>query len=161
MGGVSITESGGGGYDAAAILSGGAEFLARLQAFKDAKDAADQAYERLGIGQNVASEMDKAARMTADAKAEAESIVNQALQDAASRQKNLAEFVAQTRDAAAADRQDAARMKAEAEQDRAAAAAILADAAAQKAANDEKAASLDAAQKAFNAASAALSKVAL
>jgi hypothetical protein len=160
MSGVSITSGGNNGFDAPAILAGGAEFLARLQEFTDRKNAADAAYARLGIGENVAAEMDKAARMTSDAKAEADSIVNQAMQDAAARQKSLGEFIAQARDAAAADRQDAAALKAAAEQDRANAAILLADAARAKAEAEAKLADVNAKQDAFAKAAAVLSGVA-
>jgi hypothetical protein len=156
-GGVSIVEGGGGGgYDAQSILSGGADFLARLQQFTDAKNQADAAYERLGIGKNVAEQMDLAARMTADAKAEAESIKNQAIQDAAGRQKNLAEFIANARDAAAADRLAAAQLKADAEKDRASAADILADAIAKNEDADSRLADVTAKQQAFTAAAKVL-----
>jgi hypothetical protein len=158
MGGVSITESAGGGYDAASILSGGKDFLDRLQQFTDAKNAADQAYERLGLGQDVAAEMNKSALMAANAKIEADGIVNQAMQDAAAKQKSLGEFIARTRDEAAADRQAAAELKAAAEQDRAAAADLLADAARKNADADARLASINAKEQAFAAAAAVLSK---
>jgi hypothetical protein len=158
MSGVSITSGGGGGYDASAILTGGKEFLERLQQFTDAKNAADQAYERLGVGKNAAEQMDLAGRMVADAKGEAESIKNQAMQDAAARQKNLAEFIANARDAAAADRQAAAQMRAEADRVLAAANQYSADAAQKLADAEAKLADVTAKQQAFAAAAAVLSK---
>jgi dTMP kinase len=158
MSGVSISENSNSGLEVSAILAGGQEFMNRLQAWKDAKDAHDQAYQRLGLGQNVAAEMDKAARMTADAKAEAEAISKQALEKATASQKSLNEFCAAARDEASramesaqAKEREAASKLAAADEAKAAADKMFAEASAKlEAANN--------AHDAVKAAQAALAK---
>jgi hypothetical protein len=157
MSGVSISE-GGSGLDVAAVLKGGDEFMKRLQAFKDAKDAADQAYQRLGVGTNAAAEMDKAARMVSEAKLEADAVSAQALEKATKTQKDLNEFVANAKDATMRQLQDAQAKNAEADRKLAAANENHAASLAKLAEADDKLAKATAAHEAVLAASAALNK---
>jgi hypothetical protein len=159
MSGVSISEVSNSGLDVAAVLAGGSEFMARLQAWKDAKDQHDKAYERLGIGRNVAAEMDKAARMTADAKAEAEAISAQALEKATASQKSLNEFCAAARDEASramesaqAKEREAAQKLAAADEAKTAADRMFAEAEAKLAAANNAHAAVKAAQAALSQA---------
>jgi hypothetical protein len=94
MAGVSL-DSGGPSLDVATVLAGGDAFLKRLEAWQQAKDAHDQAYARLGLGQDAAAERDRAARMVSEAQAEAEAIRAQELEKATAKQKTLNEFIAQ------------------------------------------------------------------
>jgi hypothetical protein len=94
MSGVSITE-GGSGLDVAAVLAGGPEFMARLQAWKDAKDAHDAALADLNLGKGARAALDEASRTLDAAKAQAEAIQAEALDKATKTQKQLNEFVAQ------------------------------------------------------------------
>jgi hypothetical protein len=96
--GVSIDGGGGASLDVQQVLNGGQAFLDRLQAFQDAKAAHDAAFAKLGLGQNAAAEMDRAARMVEQAKAEAEQIRAQELEKSVSKQRQLNEFIAQATD---------------------------------------------------------------
>jgi hypothetical protein len=158
MSGVSISE-GGAGLDVATVLQGGDAFMKRLAEWKAAKDEHDSAYQRLGIGQNVAEQMDLAARMTAQARAEAEAISAQALDKAAKTQKELNEFVAQARDETTAALRRAQEKEAEADR-KLAAANENHDAAAQKLADaDARLADVTAKQEAFANAAKVLGAV--
>jgi hypothetical protein len=159
MSGVSISE-GNSGLDVAAVLKGGDEFMRRLQAFQDAKAAHDAAYERLGIGRNAAAEMDKAARMVNEAKAEADKVSAEALEKATKTQKDLNEFVAKARDETTASLRRAQEKEAEADRRLALANTALAHAAAKDDAAAAKLADVTAKQEAFAAAAAVLSKAA-
>jgi hypothetical protein len=159
MSGVSISEGSNSGLDVAAVLAGGQEFMNRLKQWKDAKDQHDAAYERLGLGVNVAAEMDRAARMTAEAQLEAEKISTQALEKATASQKSLNEFVAAARDEASRamesaqqKEREAASKLAAADEARAAANKMFAEASA-------KLADVNAKQEAFAAAAAVLGRV--
>jgi hypothetical protein len=112
--GVSIT-SGGGNVDLDSIIKGGDAYMARVKEFRDAQQAAEDARANLGIAKNVAELRDQASRHLSEAQQQAEQIKDQALQDAARAQKSAKEWLAQTKDAAAADRLAAASLKAEAE----------------------------------------------
>jgi colicin import membrane protein len=157
LSGVSITE-GGSGLDVATVLSGGPEFMARLQQWKEAKDAHDAAYERLGIGTNAAAEQDRAARMVNEAKAEADKVSAEALEKAAKTQKDLNAFVAQARDETTAALRRAQEKEAEADRRLAMANTALAHATAKDNAAEAKLADVNAKQEAFAAAAAVLNK---
>jgi hypothetical protein len=158
MSGVSITESGA-GLDVQTVLSGGPEFMKRLQAWKDAKDAHDAAYQRLGLGTNAAAEMDKAGRMVNEAREEAEKISALALEKASKTQKELNEFVAQARDETMAALERAKTKEAEADRRLALANTAYAQAAAKHAAAEDKLADVTAKQEAFAAAAKVLGTV--
>jgi hypothetical protein len=158
MSGVSISE-GGAGLDVQTVLSGGPAFMQRLQQWQDAKAAHDAAYERLGIGTNVAAEMDKAARMTAEAKLEAEAISAQALEKATAAQKSLNEFVANARDETTAALRRAQEKEAEADRRLGLANTALAHATAKHDAAEAKLASVNEKEAAFAAAAKVLGKV--
>jgi hypothetical protein len=158
MSGVSITE-GGAGLDVQTVLSGGPEFMKRLQAWKDAKDAHDQAYQRLGIGTNAAAEQDRAARMVNEAKEEAEKVSALALEKASKTQKELNEFVAQARDETMAALERARAKEAEADRRLALANTAHSSAAAKLADVEARQASIEAKEQAFAAAAAVLGKV--
>jgi hypothetical protein len=149
---------GGSNLDVQTILAGGSAFMSRLEQWKTAKEEHDRSYERLGIGQNVAAEMDKAARMTAEARLEAEAISKQALEAASKSQRTLNEFVATAKDEA--NRAMRAAQEKEAEADRRLAAAKEAHAAADAklAEADDRLGKAKAAHEAVLAASAALNK---
>jgi hypothetical protein len=158
MSGVSISE-GGSGLDVQTILAGGEGFMKRLAEWKAAKDAHDRAYERLGVGQNAAAEMDKAGRMVNEAKIEAEAISAQALEKAAKTQKDLNAFVAQARDETIAALRRAQEKEVEADRRLDLANAAYAQAGAKLADAEAKLADVNAKQAAFAAAAAVLGKV--
>jgi hypothetical protein len=158
MSGVSISE-GGAGLDVATVLQGGDAFMKRLQAWNEAKTAHDEAFNRLGIGQNVAAEVDKAARMTAEARLEAEQISAQALEKATAAQKSLNEFVAKARDETTAALRRAQEKEAEADRRLGLANTALAHATAKHDAAEAKLADVTAKQEAFAAAAKVLGKV--
>jgi hypothetical protein len=149
---------GGSNLDVQTILAGGSAFMQRLEQWKTAKDEHDKAYERLGIGQNVAAEMDKAARMTAEAKLEAEAISKQALEAASKSQRTLNEFVATAKDEANRAMRSAQEKEAEADRKLAAAQELHAAAEAKHAAAEAKLESVNAKEEAFRQAAAVLNK---
>jgi hypothetical protein len=156
--GVSIVEGGNNNADLNAILQGGQQFMDRLAQHQAAKQAADEAYSKLGIGQNAAAEMDRAARMVGEAKAEADAIRQQELEKATAKQRQLNEFVAQAQaetsramEAAQAKEREASAKLAAADEAQAAANKMFAEASAKlEAANN--------AHEAVKAAQAALAK---
>jgi hypothetical protein len=140
------------------VLQGGQAFLDRVQQFKDAQDAAEQARANLGIGKEVVALRDEAARLVSQAKEEAEGIKNAALTKAATAQKASNEWLAQTKDAAAADRLAAASLKAEAEKMHIDAKWALAEATRKNSDADARLTDVVAKQLAFANAAAVLSK---
>lgn len=100
--------------DLSAIIAGGADFLARMQKFKDAKETAEQALANLGLGKDARAALDEAARTLDEAKNK--------------RDADLAAFMKQTTDTKASVEDWAAATKAEATKALADAQAQLADA---------------------------------
>lgn len=100
--------------DLSAIIAGGADFLARMQQFKDAKETAEQALASLGLGKDARAALDEAARTLSEAQNK--------------RDADLAAFMKQTTDTKAAIEDWAAATKAEATKVLADAQAQLADA---------------------------------
>jgi hypothetical protein len=93
--GVSIDQ--GSNVDLSTIAAGGAEFVKRLQDFTDRKNAADAAYERLGIGKDAAAEQDKAARMVSEAKVEADALLKKHFEQIASSKAAVEEWATETK----------------------------------------------------------------
>jgi hypothetical protein len=158
LSGVSIT-SGGDNVSTAAILAGGQEFMTRLAQFEEARVAADQAREALGIGKDVVALRDAAQRALDTANANAAEIEAQSLAKATKEQKTLNDFIAQCKDETMRQLQ-AAQSKA-AEADRKLAAADEAQAAAGKIMSEaqETLAKANAARDAIAAAQQALGKL--
>ena len=100
--------------DLSAIIAGGADFLARMQQFKDAKETAEQALANLGLGKDARAALDEAARTLSEAQNK--------------RDADLAAFMKQTTDARKSIEDWAAATKAEAAKALADAQAQLADA---------------------------------
>jgi hypothetical protein len=144
--------------DVSTVLSGGPEFMTRLQQWKDAKDQHDAAYQRLGIGTNAAAEMDKAARMVSEAKLEADKVSAEALEKATKTQKDLNAFVAQARDEATASLRRAQAAELEANQKLAQANENHAQSLAKLSEADNRLAKAKAAHEAVLAAQTALNK---
>src|SRR5258705_9580207 len=120
--------------DLSAIIAGGADFLARMQKFKDAKETAEQALANLGLGKDARAALDEAARTLDEAKNK--------------RDADLAAFMKQTTDTKTSVEDWAAATKADA-------AKALADAQAQLADAKAKA---DGANTVYAAASGAMQK---
>ncbi|SRR6266478_464932 len=120
--------------DLSAIIAGGADFLARMQQFKDAKETAEQALANLGLGKDARAALDEAARTLDEAKNK--------------RDTDLAAFMKQTTETRTAVESWATAIRAEA-------AKVLADAQAQLADAKAKA---DGANTVYAAASGAMQK---
>src|SRR5258705_4359438 len=100
--------------DLSAIIAGGADFLARMQQFKDAKETAEQALANLGLGKDARAALDEAARTLSEAQNK--------------RDADLAAFMKQTTDTRKSIEDWAAATKADAANALADAQAQLADA---------------------------------
>jgi hypothetical protein len=127
MSGVSITE-GGGNVDIAAILEAGQDFQNRMKAFKDARDAANEARENLRLGKDARSALDEAARVLDEAKNTRDQEHAKLLQYVANTKADVTAWAQETRGAALQAREQADALLAEAQKKHDLAAQTLADA---------------------------------
>jgi hypothetical protein len=154
MSGVSVTS---GAPDLDAIVAGGQPFVDRIAQFQANKQAAEEAYSRLGIGQNAVALRDEAARLVEQAREEAAGIKNAAIADAAKTRDSVQQWKTATEAASSLARAQAESHLAAAQDKHDKAAKKLADA-------DAYAAQIDAmraaAKQAFvDAQAAALAKL--
>jgi hypothetical protein len=104
MSGVSITS---GAPDLDAIISGGAEFVARLKTFQEQKAAAENAINDLHLGNGARAALDEASRHLESAKQEASDIRNAAAADARKVRDSVAQWKQETENAASLARAQA------------------------------------------------------
>jgi colicin import membrane protein len=157
MSGVSIT-SAGAGFDMDAIVAGGPDLLKRMSDFKEQRDAAVQALADLNLGKSAAEARDTLARDRAafeeQKKAELDNLAKHVAAIKADTDAWKRETVAKhmaDREAAAADRAEAARILSETKAERQASAKERADIAAERAKLDETKKAVAAAQNLLGA----------
>jgi hypothetical protein len=126
MSGVSITESA--NVDIAAILEAGQGFQDRMRAFKEARDAANEAREALGLGKDARSALDEAARTLSEAKNSRDAEHAKLLSYIATTKADVTNWAQETRASAMAAREQAEALLAEAQKKHPAASETLADA---------------------------------
>jgi hypothetical protein len=113
MSGVSVTEAP--NIDIAAILEGGAEFQKRMQAFKDARDAANEARENLALGKTAREALDESARVLAESKNTRDAELAKLMAEIGRTKTDVSNWAAETRASAMAAREQAEALQAEAE----------------------------------------------
>ena len=151
MSGVSVTEAP--NIDIAAILEGGAEFQKRMQAFKDARDAANEAREALGLGKDARSALDEAARTLAEAKNTRDAEHAKLMTYIANTKADVTNWEKETRGAALLAREQVEALLAEAKKKHETASQVLADAMAK---SDEINGKIEALKQKFRASHAGL-----
>jgi hypothetical protein len=125
MSGVSITS---GAPDLDAIIAGGADFMARMQSFKEARDAAQQSLADLNLGKDARAAHDEAQRVLGEAKAKRDADLSALLVEITNTRASVKDWEKQTRGAAMATREQADALLVEAQHKHEVAAQTLADA---------------------------------
>jgi hypothetical protein len=125
MSGVSITS---GSPDIDMIVSGGQDLLNRMQAFKDARDAAQQALADLQLGKDARAARDEAQRILDEAKTKRDADLAALLVEITNARQDVKNWERETRGAAMATREQADALLAEAQRKHDVAAQMLAEA---------------------------------